>query len=234
MFGRYMGSFHQEYGDILVETERVNGLLTYRRRCGEQTFERILVAPTGEVIINPVEPVNLPKDITNFLQVEFPPMVIEPGATQTVYLKFPVEFGVFLESARDIEVLDIFAPGSQKYTLYGSPTNGVIARYYQSAVYPEIPPVERLSEGVMQLSITNAFHEWVEVSQIVFDSTDMKIYYDDFVAATATMKVITKSMAETDFIDAPLRPGMLKSVEIYTARKIPVINRGYLMEWGLS
>jgi len=27
---------------------------------------------------------------------------------------------------------------------------------------------------------------------------------------------------------------MVKSVELYTARKIPVINRGYLMEWGLS
>jgi hypothetical protein len=234
MFGRYRGTFRRECGDILVEAETANGLLTYRRRCGEQTFERILVSNTGEVIINPVEPVNLPKDITDFLLMEFSPMMIEPGASRTVYLKFPVEIGVFVESARDIEVLDVFAPGSQKYTLYGSPTTGVIARWYRSAVYPEIPLTDPFREGVMELSIHNTCREWVEVSRVVFESTDMKIYYGDFVAATATMKLLTKTMAETDFVDAPLRPGMVKSVELYTARKIPAIDRGYLMEWGLS
>ncbi|MCM2466278.1 hypothetical protein DIC75_08110 [Methanoculleus sp. CWC-02] len=234
MFGRYRGTFHRDDGDILVEAEQNGGLLTYRRRCEGQTFERLLVSKTGEIVINPIEPVNLPKDITDFFQIEFSPMVIEPGVTQTVYLKFPIEIGVFVESARDIEVVDVFAPGSQKYTLYGSPTNGVIARCYESAVYPEIPRVEPFREGVMELSILNAYREWVEVSRVVFESTDMKIYYGDFVAATATMKILTKTMAETNFVDAPLRPGMVKSIELYTARKIPAIDRGYLMEWGLS
>jgi len=234
MFGRYRGSFRRECGDILVEAESVDGLLTYRRRCEGQTFERILVSKTGEVVINPVEPVNLPQDITDFLQIEFSPMIIEPGASRTVYLKFPIEIGVLVECARDIEVVDVFAPGSQKYTLYGSPTNGVITRYYESAVYPEVPPVDPFREGVMEFSIQNAYREWVEVSRVVFESTDMKIYYGDFVAATAKMKILTKTMAGTDFVDAPLRPGMVKSVELYTARKIPAIDRGYLMEWGLS
>jgi hypothetical protein len=234
MFGHYNDTFRCEVGDILVETERIDGLLTYRRRCEGQTFERILVSETGEIIINPVEPVNLPKDVTDFLQIEFPPMFIEPGAAHAFYLKFPVEVGVFLESAKDIEVLDVFGTGTQKYTLYGPPTSGVIARWYRSAVYPEIPPVERFSEGVMVLTIQNASHEWAEVSCAVFDSVDMKIYYNDIVTTTATMKIISPVMAETDFIDAPLRPGMIRSIELYTARKIPVIDRGYLMEWGLS
>ena len=234
MFGRYMGSFHRECDDIMVEIEQINGLQTYRRRCGGETFERLLVSKTGEVIVNPVEPVNLPKDITDFLQMEFTPMVIEPGASRTVYLKFPVEIGVFLESAKDIEVLDVFAAGSQKYTLYGSPTHGVVARYYRSAVYPEIPLVETLREGVMELSITNTSYEWVEVSQAVFNSTDMKIYYDDFVSTTATMNILSSTLAETNFVDAPLQIGMVKSIELYAARKIPGLNRGYLMEWGFT
>lgn len=234
MFGHYNDTFRYENGDFFVETERRDGLVTYRRRCDGQTFERILVSETGEIIINPVEPVNLPKDITDFLQMEFPPMIIEPGAAQAIYLKFPVEVGVFLEAKKDLEVLDVFGVGTQKYTLYGSPTSGVIARWYRSAVYPEIPPVERYREGVMELSILNVSHEWAEVSYAVFDSADMKIYYDDIVATTATMKIISPAMAETDFIDAPLRPGMTRSIELYTARKIPVLNRGYLMEWGLS
>jgi len=40
-----------------------------------------VVSETGSILINPVEPVNLPKDITSFLQMEFPPMFIEPGAS---------------------------------------------------------------------------------------------------------------------------------------------------------
>ncbi|MCK9277356.1 MAG: DUF432 domain-containing protein [Methanoculleus sp.] len=234
MFGRYNDTFRYEFGDILVETVRIGGLLTYQRRCEGQTFERILVSKTGEIIINPVEPVNLPKEITDYLLMEFSPMLIEPGVSQTVYLKFPIEVGVFLEAARDIEVLDVFGLGTQKYTLYGPPTSGVIARWYQSAVYTEAPPVESFREGVMELSIQNASHEWAEVSCAVFDSVDMKIYYNDVVTTTAAMKIITPTMAETDFTDAPLRPDMTRSIELYTARKIPVINRGYLMEWGLS
>ena len=142
MFGRYKGTFRRESGEILVEVEEDDGLLTYRRRCGGDKFERILIATMAEVIINPVEPVNLPKDITNFLMIEFPPVMIEPGASRTVYLKFPVEFGVFVESARDIEVVDIFAPTTQKYTLYGTPSRGLIARWYGSEVYTEFPEVD--------------------------------------------------------------------------------------------
>ena len=234
MFGCYTGTFRHEIGDILVEAERSGGLLIYRRNCEGRTFERILISETGETVINPVEPVNLPQDITSLLMIEFSPMLIEPGLAQTIYLKFPVEVGVFLEAAKDIEVLDVFGLGTQKYTLYGPPTSGAIARWYSSEVYTEIPGVEPLREGVMELSILNTSHEWVEVSRAVFSSADMKIYYNDIVATTATMKIITTHMAETDFIDAPLMPDMTRSIELYTARKIPVIGRGYLMEWGLS
>ncbi|MGI6502728.1 MAG: DUF432 domain-containing protein [Candidatus Methanoculleus thermohydrogenotrophicum] len=234
MFGYYNDTFRYEVGDILVETERIDGLLTYRRRCEGRAFERILVSKTGRLIINPVEPVNLPKDITDFLLVEFSPMFIEPGAIQTVYLKFPVEIGVFLEAAKDIKVLDIFGAGSQKYTLYGPPTNGIIARWYRSAVYSEIPSVERFREGTLELSIQNTTREWVEVSRVVFKSVNMKIYYDDTVAAVTTMKIVSPTMAETNFVDTPLMPGMTRSIELYKARKIPVIERGYLMEWGFS
>jgi len=234
MFGRYSGTFRSEAGEILVEVEEDDGLLAYRRRCGEDKFERILVTRMAEVIINPVEPVNLPKDITNFLMIEFPPVMIEPGASRTVYLKFPVELGIFVESARDIEVVDIFALTTQKYTLYGTPTRGLIARWYGSEVYSEIPEVDLYREGVMEFTITNTYREWVEVSRVVFESVDMKIYYGDFVAATATMRILGPNLAETDFIDAPPRLGMVKSIELYTARKISALNRGYLMEWGLS
>lgn len=236
MFGQYTSTFRYESGDFLVEAERIDGLLTYRRKCEGRAFERILaVSEAARVTVNPVEPVNLPKDITDLLQIEFTPIVLEPGAAQTVYLKFPVEIGVFLASEKGIEILDIFGAGAQKYTLYGPPAGGAIARWCRSGVYPRVPPVERFREGVMELSILNTSSEWAHVSCAVFNGVDMKIFYnDDIAAATATMKIINPTIAETGFIDIPLVPGMTRSVELYRARKIRVISRGYLMEWGLS
>ena len=236
MFGQYTGTFRYESGDVLVEAERIDGLLTYRRKCEGRAFERILaISEAARVTVNPVEPVNLPKDITDLIQIEFTPVVLEPGATQTIYLKFPVEIGVFLSSEKGIDILDIFGAGTQKYTLYGPPAGGLITRWCRSAVYPRAPPVERFREGVMELSLLNTSSEWAHISCAVFNGANMRIFYnDDIVAATATMKIISPTMAETSFIDIPLVPGMTRSVELHKARKIRVISRGYLMEWGLS
>jgi uncharacterized protein len=234
MFGEYDYIFHCENGDIQLGTERNGSLLTYRRTCGRDTFERILASESGSIIVNPVEPVNLPKEVTNYLQVEFDPIVIEPGGTQKIYLKIPIEIGVFLDAMKDLEVLDIFCSDHQKYTLYGPPSGGVIARWCLSHVYGEIPPLEPFREGVIELTIRNTHREWVKVAYAVFESCDMKIYYGDVVAMVAQMKILNKHMAETDFVDLPLLPGMRKSVELYTARNIPVIRKGFLMEWGLS
>ncbi len=234
MFGRYDYALHFADENISVKIERQDGLYVYRRECGGQNYERILASGTGGVVVNPVEPVNLPKEITHFLQIEFDPIVIEPMSTSRVYLTCPVEVGVFLEAKRDMDVLDIFGLNHQKYTLYGPPSGGVIARWHPSRVFSEVPSVEPLKEGVIELRLRNMHREWVEVSRAVFESCDMKIYYNDFVGMIAEMRILNKTLAETDFVDAPLKPGMKKSIELYTAREIPVIKKGYLMEWGLA
>ncbi len=234
MFGRYDYTFHVEDGSIKAEIERKDGLYCYRRTCGEKRFERLLASESGGIIVNPVEPLSLPKEITNYLLIEFDPIIIEPGSVNRFYLTFPVEIGVFVESKRDIEVLDVFSLVHQKYTLYGSASDGVIARWYHSEIYPDIPEVHPLTEGVMELTIRNTCREWVTVSQAVFESYDMKIYYNDIVSMTAQMRIITKRQAETDILDTPLKPGMKKSIELYTARGIPSIKKGFLMEWGLA
>jgi hypothetical protein len=62
----------------------------------------------------------------------------------------------------------------------------------------------------------------------------MKIYYSDsLVAMRASMKIIPRRLAETDFQDAPLLTGMTKSLELYTSRKLPVVPAKFVMEAGL-
>ncbi|KUG21048.1 MAG: DUF432 domain-containing protein [Methanomicrobiaceae archaeon] len=234
MFGTYDYTFQFENEVILAKIEKKNGFFQYTRICNGSKEEKILASDSGRIIVNPVEPINLPEEVGRHLMIEFDPIVVEPHTSKKIYLTFPIEIGVFVEAKREIEVLDIFSAVDQKYTLYGSPDGGVIARWHPSGVFAEIPKTYPLKEGVLELGIRNTCRDWVEVSRVVFESVDMKIYYGNIVGMVAVMKILNKHTAEMDFLDQPLMDGMKKSIELYTARKIPAIQKGYLMEWGLN
>jgi hypothetical protein len=235
VYGSYDFPVKIELNEILISVEKENGNLIYRRKFGDDEVEKILLAEDAKLIVNPVEPVNKPVEVTSFLQIEFSrSVVVEPKSTRHIYLKFPVEIGVIVSSPADIEVLDIFAPVKPKYTLYGDPRNGIICKYWKSNIFSSIPGIDPLKEGVMELTIKNKVNEWVTITRAVFNGVEMKIYYsEDFVSMKALMDVSSKTVAETDFIDAPLKAGMKKSIEIYTARKIPIVGKKLEMEWGL-
>lgn len=235
MYGSYDFPVRIESENILISVEKEKGNLVYRRKCMEEEIEKILIAGGGKLIVNPVEPVNKPVEVTSYLQIEFEKsVVVEPKSTKYIYLTFPIEIGVLVSSPADVEVLDIFTLTKPKYTLYGDPRNGIVCRYWKSEVFSELPETDSLREGVMHLTIRNKINEWVTITKAVFNGVEMKIYYDnEIVSMKALIEVNSKTMAETDFIDAPLKTGMKKSVEIYTARKIPIVGKRMEMEWGL-
>ena len=75
---------------------------------------------------------------------------------------------------------------------------------------------------------------WVKLTKVIFNAYGMKIYYrDDLVAMRATMKIVHKHNAETDFINAPLEEGMTKAMELYTAKKLQITTTKFVMEVGL-
>jgi hypothetical protein len=62
----------------------------------------------------------------------------------------------------------------------------------------------------------------------------MKIYFkDDLVSMKASMKLISRTLAETGFKDEPLKKGMKKAVEFYPQKNIPMVSKKMLMEWGI-
>lgn len=212
-------------------------MLLYRRESVDEKMEKNLLASTGKILINPVEPLNKPKELTSHFLIEFErTLVVEPGATQKIYAKYPLEIDVFISGKgnENFKILDIFTLMKQKFSLYGDPSSGVICKYWRSAVYSSIPSVNPIHEGVVELSITNTSTEWVEVTKAVFNAYGMKMYYhDDMVAMKAKMKIMRGKMAETDFFDSPLETGMKKSLELYTVRKVAVTTTKFVMEAGI-
>ena len=209
MYGYYTIPFELEKEVISLSITRDGDGFIYRSSGADTKVEKILLLGAGKVLINPVEPLNKPKELTSSLLIEFDKSIlVEPKATRKIFVTYPIEIGVLISSNGDVEVLDILTLARQNFTLYGDPRSGVICKYWRSKVCSTRPVVNPLHEGVIELNITNMTSEWVKLTKAVFNAYGMKIYYrDDLVAMRATMKIVHKHNAETDFIDAPLEAG---------------------------
>lgn len=239
MYGSFDYSFHYKNDVITVGIERNGEFYRYFRQfTGNKRIEKILLSNSGRIVVNPVEPLNLPQEVTKYLEISFDPIFIEPLGKKEFYLTFPIEIAVFVAAKNDIEVLDIFSLSTPKYSLYGPPNGGVITRWHHSRIFSSIPEIDHNREGILSFSIENGTKEWVQVSRAVFESYGMKIYYGTPeqgkpVSMMTRMRIATKMMADTEFFDKPLLEGMAKSVELHTARDIPTVKRFFTMEWGL-
>ena len=235
MFGRYGADLSYSDNTIAISVERVGTPPRYVRACRDERVEKILPPSEGSIIINPVEPVNLPLPLTRLLEVAFPATVLLPQSERQVFLTFPVEIGVFLEAGGDLHVLDIFSRTPAKYSLYGSPGAGQITRWHRSEVFGKAPAVDRFSEGVLDLTLKNTSAETIEVSRAVFDSNSMHLFYGEYVAMTAVMEVYSPMIARTIVDEMPAVSGMTPCIELYIARRIPAVHgRGHLMEFGVA
>lgn len=233
MYGAYRYPCKIEEESISIEVVLEDGLFIYRRVCGDEKREVILSSPDGELIINPVEPVNLPRNVTRFLEIEFENIIMPPESEDLFYITFPVEIGVFFKTGKDALLIDIFSQVPAKYSLYGSPKTGEIVRWHRSGLYRKMPETDNLKEGVMSLKLINPERRVVEISRAVFDSYGMKIFYNDWYATmSAELKAISKDEAETRFINAPIIEGTDGIVELYYGRDIPMVGKFYRMGWG--
>ena len=235
MFGEYDIPVNIQQDNLSISVQKEDNLLIYRRTCLEEKTEKNLLINNGKIILNPVEPLNIPKSLTTYLLIKLEKtLVLEPKSTKKVFLKFPLEIGVYLSNSQDLQVLDVFTLTKPKFTVYGDPRNGVLCKHWKSDIYTSIPSVVPVYEGVIQLKIENTNPDWIEITKAVFNAYGMKIYYNDRMAAMkAKMKIRSGSIADTDFRNSPIEEGMTNALEIYTAPKLSIASKEFVMEFGL-
>jgi hypothetical protein len=235
MFGQYDIPTLIEQEGITVSVQKEGENILYRRECLGENIEKILVASSGKLLLNPVEPVNKPKAIASHLLIEFAnALQVEPRGTMNIFLTFPVEISVFIPFNEELEVIDTFTLARQKFTLYGDPISGVICKYWKSSIYTAEPSLNRIEEGIIGLTIANTSTNWIEVTKAIFNAYGMKIYYnDERVSMKANMRLKSAQSAETEFLDDPLSHGMSTSIEMYTSRKLSIAKEKFNMEFGL-
>jgi uncharacterized protein len=235
VFGSYRYPVSLSHDGISINVTADGKFARYIRECGGNRVEKILGATDGTLLVNPVEPTNLPENITGFLEISFPSIVLKPGSFTTIYLTFPIEIAVFLEANNLFDVFDLFSLTHTKFSLYGPPDAGPVTRWYRSGVYSSLPQTDPLREGVMELRLQNSSPNSLQVSRGIFENTAMALWYGEIVSLVASMNVFSETLAETRFFDKPLQPGMKRSTDMFTARKIPVVqNASFFMEFGVT
>jgi len=233
-----------ETDGLSLSLEMKEGHYLYRRDLAGDLAEKAISVGLSRLLVHPVEPFYTGPETAGHLELEFPPLIIEAGATETIFLTFPVEVGVFVEGIRDTEVIDAFSVVPPKYSLYGTPHKGVITRFARSARHRELPVVDGAREGVLKLTVRNTLTEWAKVSRVVMDSPEMHLYSSDFAGLAAVMRITGREAAEITGTDRALKGGMSRAHDFFTARRIlrldtaprlPGMERkGFLMESGLS
>ena len=129
MYGNYDLPFSIEKGGISVSMEKREKLWIYKRRFGVDKAEKQIIGDGKYISINPVEPLNTPKELTPNLMIEFEKSLLLAGGTiKTIFLTFPIEIGVFISDKENTNILllDVFTQARLKFTLYGSVSNGII------------------------------------------------------------------------------------------------------------
>ena len=219
---------------LSITAERRDGSIIYTRDHNGERVEKVVFTTSDTITISPVEPVNIPKEITPFLLVELErPMAIEPGAKGKCYLKFPIEFGVFVTKGKEHETLDILTLTSSKFTLYGSVETGKICKYWKSGISSKIPSVDMIREGVLRLDFINKTDQWIDVSKVVFNAYGMKIYYgSSFVSIVAEIQILSDLEADISFSNKAVKKGMKKALELYTLTKFQLIPLKFTMREG--
>ncbi|MCD4845050.1 MAG: DUF432 domain-containing protein [Methanosarcinales archaeon] len=235
MFGLHDVPLRIVHEGISFSIERDRRSLLYKRECMDEEVENIFLSSNSRVLINPIEPLNMPKELTPYLLIEFEKSIfIEPMTNRKIFLTFPVEIGIFVHGKKEYQIIDVLTLAKQKFTLYGSVKSGIICKYWKSDVYSTMPDINPIYEGGIELNLTNTTTRWVEVTKAVFNAYGMKIYYsDDMVSMKANMKILSKKIAEISFVGSHLKKGMKRSLELYISRKIPMIATKFLMEEGI-
>lgn len=246
MYGDYDLPFSVEKEEISITMEKIEKLWVYRRTLGKDTEEKLILGEGKHIIINPVEPLNTPKEITTNLLIEFEKtLLLAGGIRRKIFLTFPIEVGVFIadKGNKNLQLLDVFTLARQKFTLYGPVSNGIVCKHWKSGIYSVPPSPNPLQEGVMELALRNTTSDWASISKAVFSAYGMRLYYDSDVFMTAHMDIRSKNSAETGFklrnISGELKSYNLKdqntrkeAIGVYN-RKLDFVPLNFNMGLGL-
>jgi len=243
-YGKHDFSVPINFHELNITFEENNGIIQYRREIAGSVFQGKIATAKKYYYLEPVEPMNIPSHITDFLQIKFDEeILLEPSSSTEIYLTIPLGIGIFLESEKgEMNLLDMAGFNKQHFSLYGQPDRGVITRHHVSKVYSAPPLVSNYKEAILHVDIENKTDEWRKVGRVILYMKELELYYDSNVVTSCIEMVITSpTSAFVNCLDGSIYPGLSKCVGVYKQGKIAafcniqkaVMDKTFVMDMGL-
>lgn len=206
-------------------------VFSYGRKDADENFiEKIIPAKTDTLRIEvvPIRPLNFPAHRTSYVYLEFEtPIFLYEGSSATVFVRCPIEIGVFYIHGENADSLDCFTcdPTNARFCLYGPPESGTLCKYYKSEIVESYDDSIPYVNGVLQVSLQNELPKGLSVGRIVFPISDNSIYYEDSKAIIDSVTATLKKKLTIEILDVDPKPISTNWKKSPTYEKLETLKR---------
>ncbi|MFQ5969727.1 MAG: DUF432 domain-containing protein [Nitrososphaerales archaeon] len=234
------------YGEYTVERKiekrfGSNNIVTFKvdhNKYGYQRFEneslvveKVIASDKPLVLgIFPVAPLNTPAKYGGHILLRvITPLVLDPKSHVDAYLTMPIEIGVVRSSESDVQIIDVFSVGQPKYALYGIPELGIICRYYETRINPEIPKAVPYTEAIVRVHFHNYGEKISTINRIVFPIEGADFYYKKNEAYYNDIEAVVQEKLLQTIIEINVANAQWVGEKTNLKQKF---DGKYVMEWG--
>ncbi len=182
--------------------------------------DRTVAVKVSRVEVRPYPPVYVPKKVTDYLMLEFDPLLLEED--KEVWFTAPYDLAVRVKG----RVTAYLSPFLVKYTLYGPTTEGIVCRHHRTKALEEPEETE-----YALVRVNFRVNKPRQVDKLVIPVAELDIYAKGDKVFYEVVEATVGDLINVELKNVP----PVEADQIYpTGRSVSVISRimsGYRMRW---
>lgn len=177
-----------------------------RLNSDDDLIEKIIPIKSSKLQIElcPIRPLNFPAKRTTHMYLDIgTPVFLSEHSSATVFLRCPIEIGVFLVHDNHKDSLDCLTcdPVNSRFCLYGSTESGTLCKYEKTEIVESYDDSIPFVNAVLKVNMQNELSKGLSIDKIVFPISDNSIYYRDSKAIIDSLHAILKKKLTLEIID---------------------------------
>lgn len=223
---------------ITIKIDKIGDhVFSYIRKDTEDNIIKKIIPTKSEdltIELSPIRPLNYPAKRTSYVYLDFEtPLFLSEGSAVTVFVRCPIEIGVFLVHDEHKDSLDCFTcdPNNSRFCLYGTPESGNFCKYTLSEIVESYDDSIPFLNGVLKIDIKNDLDKGLNLSKIVFPITGNSIYYKESKAIIDSLSAIMKKKLTIEIIDVTSNTIQTDWIESPTFERVESIKH---MDMGVD
>jgi len=206
-------NFEFTFPNIEIKIERVGEhVFSYIRKDAENNIiKKVIPSISSDLTLElcPIRPLNHPAPRTSHIYLDFEtPIFLSENSAATVFVRCPIEIGVFLVHGGHKDSLDWFTcdPINSRFCLYGPPESGTLCKYTNSEIVESYEDSIPFYNAVLKIDIKNQLNKGFTISKIVFPITGNSLYYKNSKSIIDSLVATLRKKLTLEVIDIDANP----------------------------